>query len=85
MGVYEEENVQWVHKIVNTMKWDLSQQDFINVCHEVASKHPKSEFNILVDGNVESENDEYVSEWEISLWAQPKPFTHNEIEEPDES
>ena len=65
MGIYEEGNVQWVHKIVNTMKWDLSQQDFINICHEVAARNPKQGNNILIEGNIESENDEHVSAWEL--------------------
>lgn len=29
---YIEGNVQWVHKDVNTMKWDLEQKYFINLC-----------------------------------------------------
>ncbi len=29
---YVEGNVQWLHKKVNTMKWDLSQNEFIQFC-----------------------------------------------------
>lgn len=29
---YTEDNIQWVHKCVNTIKWNLSQEDFINWC-----------------------------------------------------
>lgn len=36
-GIYKIENVQWVHKAINTMKWTHSQEDFISLCKEVAS------------------------------------------------
>ncbi len=29
---YIEGNVQWLHKKVNTMKWDLTQDEFIDFC-----------------------------------------------------
>lgn len=32
---YFEGNVQWVHKWVNTMKWDLTDQEFIDICRKV--------------------------------------------------
>jgi|DEB0MinimDraft_4_1074332.scaffolds.fasta_scaffold51846_2 hypothetical protein len=32
---YTKENIQWVHKKVNQMKWDLQQFDFIQICKEV--------------------------------------------------
>lgn len=31
-GGYTKNNVRWVHKDVNTMKWDLSHDEFIKVC-----------------------------------------------------
>ncbi len=34
---YIKNNVQWVHKIINMMKYDHIQQDFINWCHLVSS------------------------------------------------
>lgn len=37
---YIEGNVQWVHKWVNVMKWDLSQKEFIQICNMVAKLHP---------------------------------------------
>jgi hypothetical protein len=43
---YEEGNVQWVHKVVNIMKWNLTEADFIQYCRFVAAKadgHPLSE------------------------------------------
>ena len=33
---YTEDNVQFVHKIINVMKQDLSQIDFIELCVDVA-------------------------------------------------
>lgn len=33
---YIEGNVQWVHKDVNEMKWDSTQQEFVNFCCLVA-------------------------------------------------
>lgn len=35
---YIEGNIQWVHKRINTMKWDLSQSEFVKFCKLVA-KH----------------------------------------------
>lgn len=35
-GSYTLDNIQWVHKNVNTMKWDLNQEDFINWCHKIS-------------------------------------------------
>jgi hypothetical protein len=37
---YVEGNVQWVHKIINLMKWDRKAQDFIQWCHLVANHCP---------------------------------------------
>lgn len=35
---YSIENIQWVHKKINTMKWNLSQEEFINYC-KIIAKH----------------------------------------------
>lgn len=35
---YIENNVQWVHKHLNIMKWDLSQEEFIKICKLVAER-----------------------------------------------
>lgn len=35
---YTIDNVQWVHKDINTIKWDLSQEDFIKYCKLVTNK-----------------------------------------------
>ncbi len=35
-GIYEISNTQWVHKRLNVMKMDLSQEDFINWCKKVS-------------------------------------------------
>ena len=32
---YIEGNVQWVHKDVNTMKWDLSQERLLELCEKI--------------------------------------------------
>lgn len=32
---YTKDNVQWVKLKINRMKWDLDQQEFINMCKEV--------------------------------------------------
>jgi len=34
---YSKGNIQWVHKKVNQMKWDLTQEDFIKVCRKVVA------------------------------------------------
>jgi len=36
---YIEGNVQWIHKDLNKMKWNLSQKDFINWCHIISERH----------------------------------------------
>lgn len=36
LGGYVEENVQWVHKDVNTMKMDFDQTYFIETCRKIA-------------------------------------------------
>lgn len=32
---YTLDNVQWVHKKINMMKWDLKQDEFISWCKKV--------------------------------------------------
>jgi hypothetical protein len=34
-------NVQWVHKDINRLKWDLSQEKFIELCKLVAEYNEK--------------------------------------------
>lgn len=36
---YIEENVQWVHKDINKMKWELSNGEFVQLCRQVAQEH----------------------------------------------
>ena len=83
---YEEGNVQWVHKLVNVMKWNIGQQDFINICHAVAEKHPKTQESILIEGHINVDTD--VSDWEIPRWATPKPYSADdariEVHEPND-
>lgn len=33
---YYYSNIQWIHKNLNVMKWHISNEDFINWCHEVS-------------------------------------------------
>jgi len=37
---YTIDNIQWVHKYINVMKWQLSQQEFIDMCNKV-TEHNK--------------------------------------------
>lgn len=32
---YTRDNVQWVHKWINKMKWELDQEQFITLCEAV--------------------------------------------------
>lgn len=43
---YSKSNCQWVHKTANKLKHELSQEDFISLCHNVANIHkdPKSKW-----------------------------------------
>lgn len=36
---YDKENVQWVHKRVNKMKWDLDQKEFIQLCKLISENN----------------------------------------------
>lgn len=36
---YTEDNVQWVHKIINKMKSDLTQEDFIMWCKRINNEN----------------------------------------------
>lgn len=40
---YEIDNVQWIHRDINTMKWDLQQEHFIEMCKLIA-KHQNENF-----------------------------------------
>jgi ribonucleotide monophosphatase NagD (HAD superfamily) len=43
-------NVRWVHKIVNSLKSDLSDEDLISLCHLISSKNPnfvKKNINLI--------------------------------------
>jgi hypothetical protein len=33
---YSKDNIQWVHKDVNTIKWDLSHEDFVRICKTIS-------------------------------------------------
>ena len=38
---YIEGNVRWVHKIVNRMRWDLTDKEFLGFIHDIVKTHPK--------------------------------------------
>lgn len=38
---YVEENVYWVHKVVNLMKNHFESEVFIHTCNAIAKKHPR--------------------------------------------
>jgi len=38
---YTLNNVQWVHKKINLIKWNLSQDEFINWCNKVSNYQKK--------------------------------------------
>lgn len=37
---YTEDNVWWVHKDVNVMKWHKTMEEFIYICNLIAKQHP---------------------------------------------
>ena len=39
---YVEGNIQWVHKWINLMKLDFSQEEFINMCRKVTKYNDKN-------------------------------------------
>lgn len=43
---YEVSNVQWVHKMVNRMKWGLSHGSFIGLCRKVTEHN----FGVCISG-----------------------------------
>lgn len=45
---YTIDNVQWVHKIVNSMKWDSSDSELIEWCKLVAQQHPLTVDTVMV-------------------------------------
>jgi hypothetical protein len=64
---YTIDNVQWVHKDINQMKWDIPNEDFIKWCNLVAKTKPyqieeeKESPSVFMD-------DEEVSEWDSFIW-----------------
>lgn len=37
---YDKNNIQWVHKTINMMKWSLSQEEFLSWCKIIAQNNP---------------------------------------------
>lgn len=38
-GGYTPDNIQWLHKDVNKMKWDMPQSKFIQLCKLIAGRN----------------------------------------------
>jgi len=36
---YTKDNIQWIYKPLNTMKMDIPQAEFIQLCKEIAAYH----------------------------------------------
>lgn len=36
---YTKDNIQWIHKEINTTKWHFNQEYFLNICALVAKKY----------------------------------------------
>ena len=43
---YTEENVQWIHKDVNSMKMDYNEDYFIKMCQLIVEKNSKKNLEI---------------------------------------
>lgn len=37
---YTKDNVQWVHKFINQIKWDLDLDSFVWICHQIVKRNP---------------------------------------------
>jgi len=47
---YEEGNLQWVHRLVNQMKWSITQERFIEICYLVTERnHRPSQVVLTVE------------------------------------
>ena len=44
---YVEGNVQWVHKIVNEMKWDLQSEEFFSIVKEIYEYNKLEEYGAI--------------------------------------
>lgn len=49
-GHYTIDNVQWIHKTVNRIKWDVPMDTFLVMCHQVA-KHNKHKIEKIVQNS----------------------------------
>jgi len=50
---YTKDNVQWVHKWINKMKWQLDQEEFITFCEAVV-RHKRGDINEYMDSETSS-------------------------------
>ncbi|PWR40836.1 hypothetical protein DK292_16220, partial [Listeria monocytogenes] len=63
---YTIDNVQWVHKKINIIKWHLSQKEFLYWCNLAANKNPKpivseqeeKDFDIIHNANTKRKKNE---------------------------
>lgn len=49
---YIKGNVQWVHKVINSLKSDFNSDEFISLCHLVATTNPS--YNLINITNIRS-------------------------------
>ncbi len=59
---YVEGNVQWVHKDINSMKWDFTQDEFIEYCRKISQNRIEGKgilygTRVYLAGNIENSND----------------------------
>ena len=47
---YVEGNVQWVHKIVNELKWDLQPKDFFSIIKQIYEYNKLQNYEITKEG-----------------------------------
>lgn len=38
---YIRGNVRWIHKVVNEMKWDLTDEEFLSLVRDIATTHSR--------------------------------------------
>ena len=50
-GAYNNENIRWVHKAINGMKWDLSDEKFIYYCQLIVNPMRDKTPSGIEDGN----------------------------------
>jgi len=59
---YLEGNVQWVHKDINIMKFEMSNEDFIELCQKITSNKNKQIFENIINISPTEEYLKYFSQ-----------------------